>query len=106
MKTLAAWTGLGGICILSFVLSGPQAHAYPELVRYGYANCTSCHVSPSGGGTLTQYGRELSREVLSTWGFEGEERPAYFINSPEWLNLGGDYRSVYTYQNTPLVNQG
>ncbi len=71
------------------------AWAFPELVRHGYNNCVTCHVSPSGGGLLSEYGRELSREVLSTWGEEGESRFAYgLFQPPEWLNLGGDVRSL------------
>jgi hypothetical protein len=84
----------------------PQAFAYPEFIRHGYVNCTACHISPTGGGVINHYGRELSRASLSTWGYEGEEKPAYFINQPEWLNLGGDYRSVYNYQDTPLAEMG
>ena len=54
-----------------FIESRPS-HAFPEMVRHGYANCITCHISPDGGGVLTAYGRSLSREVLSTWGAEGE----------------------------------
>lgn len=85
--------------------SAPQAQAFPELTRHGYANCTACHVSPNGGGVLTQYGRELSREILSSW---GTEREAQFLEgafkSPEWLNAGGDIRVAQTFVDTSLVN--
>lgn len=91
------------ICLVSWA---PKAFAYPEFIRHGYVNCVACHIAPTGGGTLNDYGRQLSRASLSTWGYEGEEKPAYFINQPEWLKLGGDYRSVYVYQNTPLVEMG
>lgn len=89
-----------------FLMCAPGAFAYPEFIRHGYVNCTACHIAPSGGGTLNDYGRQLSRASLSTWGYEGEERPAYFINQPEWLKLGGDYRSTYVIQNTPQVEMG
>src|SRR5688500_1071067 len=71
-----------------------EAWAYPELIRHNYTNCTSCHVSPTGGGILNAYGRALSGEVLSTWYREGEERFAYAVTPPEWLNLQADYKSV------------
>jgi hypothetical protein len=99
------WVGLFAVFSIS-LLGSSKAYAYPEMVRYNYVNCTACHVSPTGGGTLTAYGRQTSRDVLSTWGEEGEERPAYFINSPEWLSLGGDYRSAYSYENTPSLEMG
>jgi hypothetical protein len=71
------------------------------MVRHGYINCTSCHVSPSGGGVLTPYGRSLSKEVLSTAGTDSETAFIYKVNPPEWLNLGGDVRTLQTYQNSP-----
>ena len=81
--------------------------AFPEMVRYGYFNCTSCHVSPTGEGILTPYGRSLSREILSTWGKETEPEFAYDMFSlPPWMNFTGKYRSVYMYRDTPRVREG
>ena len=82
---------------------------FPELVRHGYVNCTSCHISPSGGGVLTQYGRELSKEILSTWGTKSETESQFaygIVKTPEWLDALGLYRGVYAYQNTPFIQQG
>lgn len=81
--------------------------SYPEMVRHGYVNCISCHVSPTGGGVLTQYGRELSRELLSHKGKEGESDFAYgLIRPPEWLNFGGDFRSLILYKDSPAAREG
>lgn len=83
-------------------LSTPSlSWAFPEMVRHGYVNCIACHVSPNGGGVLTPYGRELSRELLSTTGTERESKWAYLVKTPSWLDLGGDYRVLRLYQNTP-----
>ena len=83
-----------------------SAFAFPEMVRHGYPNCTSCHVSPSGGGVLTLYDRELSSELLSTWSKEGESDFLYGNPKlPEWLNAGGDVRGIEIYRNTPQVVQ-
>lgn len=94
--------------LFAFLLSlvGSNAFAYPEMIRHGYVNCIACHVSPTGGGALTQYGRELSSEVLSTWGSEQEKKVADFISQPDWLYLGGDYRSVYYYVDNPAYTEG
>jgi hypothetical protein len=54
-----------------------NAFGYPELTRHGYTNCTACHLSPSGGGMLTLYGRELSKELLSSNSEKGEQYFAY-----------------------------
>lgn len=85
------------LIFLSLCCSSP-AWAYPEFVRYGYFSCTSCHVSPSGGGTLTDYGRSFAAEKLATWVKPNEERPLHGLikNQPEWLLLGGNYRQVQT----------
>ena len=101
-------------CPLFFVLLltsllGSLAFAYPENVRHGYVNCTSCHVSPTGGGTLTPYGRGLSAELMSTWNYKGEEGFLHGLikeeKMPEWLMIGGDLRSVQTLRNTPTLTE-
>ena len=85
---------------LGALLISQHGHAFPEMVRHGYANCMTCHISPDGGGTLTAYGRSLSREVLSKWGAKGEEKWAYVVAPPEWLSLGGDVRGLQTFYNS------
>jgi len=89
-----------------FAFRNAPAFAYPELIRHGYVNCTACHLSPTGGGALTAYGRELSGEILSTWSTEQEKKVADFISEPDWLFLGGDYRSTYYYINNPSYDEG
>ena len=62
-------------------------------------------MSPNGTGLLTEYGRNLSKDVLSTWSGENEHLFAYgLVKQPEWLNLGGDYRGMYL-GTAPLPNQ-
>ena len=84
--------------------------AFPDMIRHGYTNCTACHMSPSGGGVLNQYGKSLSKEVLSTWGAEGEEN---FLHGAvdttavnDWLVLGGDIRAVQVHQENDLIKRG
>ena len=79
-----------------------RAHAFPEMIRFGYNNCTICHVSPAGGGLLTSYGRSLSAEVLSTWGNEEDAGVFWRAVDREKLEkyflLGGDVRAAQIYQ--------
>jgi hypothetical protein len=35
------------------------AMASPTMIRLGYRDCVSCHVSPQGGGLLTPYGKGI-----------------------------------------------
>ena len=80
------------LSLILFALSPREAQAFPEMVRHGYPNCMACHVSPSGGGVLNEYGRALSKELLSTWGYEGEEKFMYAIPTTSTVALGGDFR--------------
>src|SRR5947208_294846 len=82
---------------LFFFLFSHSAFPYAELARHGYANCVTCHYSPTGGGLLTEYGRALSREVLSSAGNEKEGDFLYgLIKPPPFLALGGDIRPIQT----------
>jgi hypothetical protein len=94
--------------ILFLTFASCSSWAFPENVRHGYFSCTTCHVSPSGGGVLTPYGRSLSSELMSTWGTaktsgflfsdsEDEER------NPPWFRAQALLRGVQTYRNTPKV---
>lgn len=93
--------------IPAFFLRIPSAQAFPEMVRKGYQSCISCHVSPSGGGVLTDYGREISKDVLATWGREGEENFLHGgVKLPDFLKIGGDIRRVQSYVDTPFAKTG
>lgn len=34
-----------------------SARASPTMIRLGYSDCATCHISPQGGGMLTTYGK-------------------------------------------------
>ncbi len=104
-SSLSALLTLVCLGVLSFM---PRvAAAFPDMIRHGYAACVSCHVSPAGGGVLTDYGRELSRELLATWGSEEENKSLYgLVTLPESVKLGGDFRAIQTYRDTPTVREG
>lgn len=93
--------------VVILLLSISTSWAFPEFIRYGYPNCTTCHVSPSGGGLLNQYGRVLSKEALSTWGTKGEENFAYgVVKTPENVNLQGYVRLLQLHRETPALTEG
>lgn len=72
-----------------------QAWGFPQLSRHGYFNCNACHYSPSGGGLLNPYGRELSAELLSTFSREGESKPFYgIIPDSDHFTVAGYVRAV------------
>lgn len=87
-----------------------NAKAYPELIRFGYVNCISCHASPSGGGLMNDYGRSFSGEGLSAFARPGEEGLFHGLMKrdqvPQWLNIGGDLRGVQIHHENDQVRQG
>lgn len=92
-----------------FVLTLPvEVHSFIENVTHGYPACITCHVSPSGGGLLTDYGRALSNEVLSTWtASENFAQPLFgAVKNTENVQWGGDFRTIQTYLDNANVKKG
>jgi hypothetical protein len=44
---------------LLLLLPLPLLHSLPTMIRLGYQNCASCHISPQGAGLLNSYGRAI-----------------------------------------------
>ncbi|HVK85588.1 MAG TPA: hypothetical protein VM513_15820 [Kofleriaceae bacterium] len=67
------------------------AHAYPHYQFSSDSNrCGMCHVAPTGGGPLTQWGREEFGETLARGGNGNFLHGA--IELPDWFAVGGDLR--------------
>lgn len=100
-------TQINVLLSLVIVVFSLNSYAFVENVTHGYPNCMACHVAPSGGGLLTDYGRSLSKELMSTWGWAGAEEPLFgAVKNKEWLKVGGDVRSLQTYFENDQVKQG
>lgn len=53
------------------------ALAFPWMIKHNYTGCQSCHVDPSGGGVMTDYGRAQQQTLLETqWGAHNPEGEA------------------------------
>jgi hypothetical protein len=87
-------------------LCSSSAFAFPEMIRHGYNNCLTCHLSPAGGGALTGYGRELSKEALSQTSGETEHYLFGKFEPSETYTVGGDIRVLYRYANTAAAESG
>lgn len=98
------------VCFLLLVLATQNSFAFPQMIRHGYTSCNTCHASPRGGGIMTDYGRALSKELLSTWSYNGEENWHYGAlkneKVPSWLKLGGDFRSVQVHTKDQTATVG
>ena len=87
-----------------------KLYAFPENVRHGYFTCIACHVSPSGGGVLTPYGRSLSAELMSTWGTS--KTSGFFFSdnedenaNPPWWRANIFLNAVQTRRNTSTIEK-
>jgi hypothetical protein len=75
------------------------ARAYPQFQMSRDQTCSGCHLSPAGGGLLTENGL-VAAEGISQWG----TAPEFFYNkipTPSWLVLGGDLRGASGYIQAP-----
>ncbi len=103
--------------VVAILLAGSSASAYPWMVKHNYGSCGACHVDPSGGGQLTQYGRAQA-EVLVRWRTtkpptdKEQEVPKsanflWFLELPEVVNFSGNFRGGAlirpTAQSAPVV---
>lgn len=73
-------------------LAPRTAQAFPQWqFSSGTSRCNQCHFSPSGGGLITNYGRDAVGEDLSSW--EGDGGFLFgAVDMPSWLAVGFDGR--------------
>jgi hypothetical protein len=68
------------------------AQAYPQYQLSRDQTCTSCHVSPSGGGMLAENGLAVAEATSARSGSASFLHGA--LGTPSWLALGGDVRAA------------
>jgi hypothetical protein len=91
----AKYRAVFSLTLLLVGLCSRVAHAYPWMIRHGFAECGSCHVDPMGGETLTGMGRMLGDALLRTpWseGFTGPSKFLFAVEEPDGVRLGGSLR--------------
>jgi hypothetical protein len=85
------------------VLSPRRAQAYPWMIRHDYTGCATCHIDPSGGGVLTEYGAAQGDILLRTrYGGSAADpdvTPAAgflwgALKPPEWFLPSGSLRTL------------
>lgn len=80
-------------------LAATRAHAYPQFELSKDQSCAGCHISPSGGGLLSENGLAVA-ESISKFGTAPEFMYGK-LKTPDWLSLGGDFRGASGYIQTP-----
>jgi hypothetical protein len=97
--TGARVVGCLGAAILVVALAGHRAAAYPQFQLSRDQTCSGCHLSPSGGGLLSENG-----ETVAEAGSQLGTAPGFLYGTlplPGWLALGGDLRGAVGYLRTP-----
>ena len=49
------------LVLLALGLASSPVYGLPTMVRLGYQNCSSCHITPQGAGLLNRYGRGIDQ---------------------------------------------
>lgn len=76
------------VIIIALAIAARHAEAYPQFQLVKDTTCSACHLSPAGGGLLSENGLNTA-ESMSQWG----TAPEFFYKKvplPSWLELGGD----------------
>ncbi len=89
------------ICAAAFVvaLAARTASAYPQFQLSKDQTCSGCHLSPAGGGLLSENGLSTAQEISQLG-----DAPEFLFNKvplPSWLAVGGDFRGASGLDATP-----
>ncbi len=87
------------VAIALVLCAATPASAYPQFQLAKDATCTGCHLSPAGGGQLSENGLNVA-ETISQWGTAPEFLYG-LVPAPPWLSLGGDLRSAAGLSGSP-----
>ena len=77
-----------GLLVAGASLWPARAGAYPQWqLSSGAVRCDQCHVAPAGGGLLSERGRVIAGDELSTFSGDGELLHGA-ATLPGWLRIG------------------
>jgi hypothetical protein len=92
-------------CFGLICFSGHPAFALPTMIRLGYPNCASCHISPQGGGLLNPYGRSID-QAQSMIGGEYSPSDLPWVKLLNWNGrITQDVRVVMQQQDTSTTDR-
>ncbi len=80
------------LAVIVVAWSSATALAYPQFQLSRDQTCSDCHLSPAGGGLLSENGL-VTAESISQYGTAPEFLNG-LVSAPSWLALGGDVRAA------------
>jgi hypothetical protein len=97
MRLCSISVGIAAVALVC--LTGQRAAAYPQYQLSRDQTCSGCHLSPAGGGLLSENGYQVAESASQ---FGTSSRFMYDkLPTPSWLDLGGDFRAATGYIHTP-----
>lgn len=87
------------LLVIVLMLVSARAYAYPQFELSKDKSCAGCHISPTGGGLLSENGMVVA-ETISKWGTAPEFMYGK-VKLPDGLAIGGDFRGAAGYLQTP-----
>jgi hypothetical protein len=80
------------IIIVVLLATSGVASAYPQFQPSSDITCTGCHISPDGAGLLNENGHN----VLDSLAWKQWNNEFFYgkVPTPDWLQLGGDFRGA------------
>lgn len=104
MRSLSFYSFLELMSLIGTLMFSQSLMAFPETARHGYLSCVTCHLSPSGRGILTSYGKTLSHELYSYKKIDnGNESLEAEV---PWWQVGGRTRLMQYILDTPEMQKG
>ena len=86
-------------------VTGRHALALPTMIRLGYPNCVSCHITPQGGGLLNSYGRGIDK-AQSLLGGEYVPLDSDWFTTLNWNGrITQDFRTIIQQQDTSTTDR-
>ena len=78
---------------ISGALLAPALFGNPKTIYKNYQSCQTCHISQSGGGLLSPYGKGMAEAFMATWAQDGQT--SSLLDEWDKMDLSVNYLHAY-----------